>query len=720
MKAEPYLISTGDRLSPKEASRRNLSILVKTEKSSCFTLYRISVKNNDASPIAVDAAGISFSGFAPSAGDWRIFMDPGKCAWTGVKRLDYLDDDPRMMVIEEQETGLGKRYSDNSEPGRFHRSDLLTAVWDKTSGTAFLAGFLCQYQGGNKIDIRPVSGRNELRQIDAWQRIDTALDPGSDFRLDVLAAGEGNDPCVMLEAYGDQVSRYIGRRFDDPPVTGMMTWYGYRAAVTEEIVLRNAEIIRDVFTGYPQKTHTYMLLDHGWQFEAEWGSMNHNPGQFPHGIAWLADKIKQFGLKFGLWHTPFCVTEYVRDKAALTPLMAADKNGTPLEGKAAVWGSVDIKGRGRWRRLNFFDGAKPEVLKRWAAEMGLIRKWGADYCKLDFFNPLKGEETGKNISQGELLKNTWDALRRGFGWDGHLAPCSCETNLQLGYCDSVRIAADIGIAGTWPGAFEGYRYGHSTIAASWFKNRRFWVNDADSVQVGNGCSLGEARTRTTAAALSGGHLMTGDDLSRISADRLELIRRVLPMIPHAARPLDLFENPFPEGYPSLWCLDAEWPEGPRKTLAVFNLTRSTQRYLIHPEWLGVEDGTPFCALEWWQYRWLGRFSSSFEIEVPPEDTAVIHGMPLSAEPRIVSVSHHITGGYILSRQEFDSDSGRLHGSLRTKPGLNIVLLGYAPEQWVLDPHKAFHCAGSGLGSWQYELVTAGPDTEFSIFFRKKG
>ena len=193
-------------------------------------------------------------------------------------------------------------------------------VWDQKSGCAFFAGFLSQRKGENKIDIRTGADGVSISRIDAWQGINTEAAPGRTFVLDPLLTAEGKDPYIMLEKYGDEVSRHIRRRFDEPPVVGMMTWYGYRASITEEIVLKNAEIIRDVFGGYPQKMQIYMLLDHGWQYETEWGSMNHNTEQFTHGIPWLASKIKSLGLKFGLWHTPFCITQYAGNRKELEPL----------------------------------------------------------------------------------------------------------------------------------------------------------------------------------------------------------------------------------------------------------------------------------------------------------------------------------------------------------------------------------------------------------------
>ena len=48
----------------------------------------------------------------------------------------------------------------------------------------------------------------------------------------------------------------------------MMTWYGYRTAIDEELVLANAKIVGELFGGYPQKMQALMVCDHGWQQES--------------------------------------------------------------------------------------------------------------------------------------------------------------------------------------------------------------------------------------------------------------------------------------------------------------------------------------------------------------------------------------------------------------------------------------------------------------------
>ena len=101
--------------------------------------------------------------------------------------------------------------------------------------------------------------------------------------------------------------------------------------------------------------------------------------------------------------------------------------------------------------------------------------------------------------------------------------------------------------------------------------------------------------------------------------------------------------------------------------------------------------------------------------------AVVHARPARTTPGLVSVSHHITGSYIVEKAAFDRKSGKLNGVLATRPGLRVVLFGQTSPAWTLAPESAHHGAANDLGGWQHELVTSGQQTPFSVaFVRRSG
>jgi len=707
-----FAVVDGERIEASQLLGANgLHLSVTGRRYPGGQAWKATLRNRSDNPVLLQRAGAVFA--RPSSRrkrQWRVFLDQGGCGWCGVKRLEALDPDPRMQPVRAQLLGPAP-----DPPAAFHRSSLQTVAWDARSGDAVLVGFLRQRHGYNYADLLPNRACTDLRRIEAWQDIGVELQPGEAQELDVLAFAEGDDPYALLETFGKAVQRHIGRRFDQPPVVGMMTWYGYRTAIDESIILENAAIVGELFGGYEQPMQRVMLLDHGWQEDANWGHWQADPGRFPHGMAWLNRRLARHDLELGLWYTPFLLTDNAPGHEGLHPLLCLDEESRPCTGRANVWGQ--LPGHPVSRDIAYFDGALERVQQKWHCELARMKRWGCTYWKLDFFALQTSASRRPRLGTGELYHRTWSGFRAAASADGHLAPCSCGTNIQLGYNDSVRIGSDIGNSGQWPGAMDEYRYGLATIAALWYKHRRFWVNDADSIQIGKGCSLAEARVRATMVSLSGGHLMVSEDLRALDPARLEIIRRILPAQPRAARPLDLFENPFPEGYPALWSLTTPSPIGSRTALAVFNLADTTRTWLITPAMLGLPEGGDFLAMEWWGQRWLGRFSGAFELEVPPEDVAVIHALPARSTPQLLSTSHHITGSYIVAAASFDRKTGVLSGELVTKPGLRVVLFGQTSPRWRLASKATYHGAANALGGWQHEVVTTGTRTPFAIPFQ---
>lgn len=709
-----FFVEIGQKRLRQEKALRDAGLSLSVRKSIYHggSRFNISIRNLSKEEVLVEKVGLIIRiPRCRGKRQWRVFLDKGGCEWCGVKPLDALDYDPHTQTVHEQQIG-----EVDVVERTFHRSDLQTVIWDTGSREAILIGFLRQQYGPNKIDIIPNRRGTDIDRIEAWQELGFELSPGSAQPLDVLVIAEGQDPYLMLEQFGQAVNKHIGRSFDGPPCVGMMTWYGYRTAIDEQAVLDNAKIIGELFDGYPQKMQNIMLLDHGWQEDANWGYWHADRKRFPHGMQWLAKKLVKYGLELGLWFTPFCATENAPNYKDLSPLLVLGKDGNPVVLKCNVWGQ--LPGHPRSRDSVFFDGDKKPVQDKWKNELERMKKWGVTYWKLDFFVLTTSYMNMPKIGTGKLYAKTWRNFRKAVGKKGHLAPCSCPTNLQLGYNNSMRIGTDIGNAGTWPGTMDKYRYGLSTIAALWYKHRNLWVNDADSIQIAKGCSLAEARVRATTVALSGGHLMLSEDLRGVANERLDIIRRLIPPYPKAARPLDLFENPFPQGYPSLWSLSLHTGFGPITVLAVFNLTQKTRTFTIEPDMLGIKPGKEFLALEWWQYRWLGRFRGNFKIDVPPGDVAVIHAQPRRSVPWLMSVSHHITGGYIIEDVSFDRKTGQLTGKLLTKPGLPVVLFGQVPKGWQLG-RSNFHSTANSFRGWQSEIITTSKRTRFTISFEKK-
>ena len=708
-KVQPFVQIDSSRITgTRDLAANGWEFGVVSEEYFGATGYRLGIRNTADVSRVLDFAGVILSppAHVPSR-QWRVFLDHGHSGWCGVKRLDALGPDTYLQPVRERKPDGNLIV--------YHQSDMESALWDATTGTGVLVGFLRQRYGRNFIRVIPDGGATEIKRIEAVQQFGIEIGPGSEQPLDPLVLSFGNDPYALLESYATTVAKYQGLEFNGPPIVGMDTWYGYRTAINEQLILDNAKLIADLFGGYPQKMLIMMLLDNGWQQAANWGYWEPDKKRFPHGMKWLAEQLQKYGMSLGLWYTPFCITGNADNYRELLPLAALNPEGNPRGIKACAWGQ--LPGQPHCMPVIYLDGGQPLVQRTWHDTLEQMKGWGTTYWKLDFFVLETSAGNRSKLGEGKLYAETYKTFRSAVG-TGMLNPCSCDTNLQIGYCKSIRIATDIGNAGNWTGSMDSFRHSMGTIAALWYKHRKFWINDPDSVQIAKGCSLEEARVRATVGVMSGGNFMLSEDLRRVDGERLEIVRRLLPVYPHAARPLDLFQNPFPDGYPAIWFLSVPTGFGRRTVLAVFNLTPERRKYEITAKMLAIEDGREFLALEWWQYRWLGRFKDKFEIEVPTGDVAVIHAHPVEDVPAILSISHHYTGGYILEDVDFDRATGELRGALSTKPGLRMVLFGTHANGWSFATRETFHGMENSLGGWQSEIVTTNTRTPFAIQFQK--
>jgi alpha-galactosidase len=85
------------------------------------------------------------------------------------------------------------------------------------------------------------------------------------------------------------------------PVMGYNTWYQFRAGITEQNILNQANYL--VRTGLGAAGYNYVNLDDGWMASkrASTGTLTWNTKKFPHGIPWLATRLHSMGLKFGIY-----------------------------------------------------------------------------------------------------------------------------------------------------------------------------------------------------------------------------------------------------------------------------------------------------------------------------------------------------------------------------------------------------------------------------------
>jgi len=175
----------------------------------------------------------------------------------------------------------------------------------------------------------------------------------------------------------------------------------------------------------------------------------------------------------------------------------------------------------------------------------------------------------------------------------------------VGLVDTGRISADTGHS------FERTKNAASGIAARFYMQRNFFVNDPDAFNVTathlmeranekSSITLGAAEASIALSAVSGGMYEIGDDMLVLGSekDRLALVenRELLNMakVGRASTPLDLMTYEPEDGQPSIFLLRQDQRQA---ILTVFNWTNTVRSHTLKLVDLGLPAGHTFAATD---------------------------------------------------------------------------------------------------------------------------
>ncbi len=193
------------------------------------------------------------------------------------------------------------------------------------------------------------------------------LAPGERIDVGGAIAARADSFDALTQAVCKALRKTLPQTRMDAGLVSWNHWWRYEdAEVTEDVVLENARLARDMGVGL-------IVLDAGWfgdpQTEADWTKLRGdwdrvNTQRFPHGLAWLARQIHAMGMKFGLWVEPEGMGERSRLRRAHPEWEARRGDGLPQP--YLCLGA---------------QGAKAWLLEQLCA---LVEETQADYLKLDF------------------------------------------------------------------------------------------------------------------------------------------------------------------------------------------------------------------------------------------------------------------------------------------------------------------------------------------------
>ncbi len=422
----------------------------------------------------------------------------------------------------------------------------------------------------------------------------------------------------------------------DVPI-GWSSWYAFRDRVTEDDVHRIADAMRATLAPYGYR---YLQLDDGYQRSPigvpdHWTQSN---AKFPSGMAALAQYIIKRGLEPAIW----------------TNVSFQDQDWATTHAEYFVRDSSGKPAKGNWIGY-VMDGSNPATLRDIVLPVyAEFRRMGYTYFKVDALRHLRYEGynsnagffTERHLNRADVLRDFVRRIREEIGPANFLLACWGIRPELVGLVDAVRIGGD------------GFGFGGLAQYNSY--NNVVWRNDPDHVEL----SAPDAFAATTAASLTGSHLMLTDPPAVYGTPRVEAARRVAPVLftvpgqlydvdpsrssqlAHAhnelsgggSRPLDADQV----GSVHLYALDVNRPFENWTVLGRTGLSDPRIRFAD----LGLADSTDYLVFEFWTKQFRGRFRDTLPLgnlnSVYRAESLCIRERQV--HPQILATNRHITCG----------------------------------------------------------------------------
>jgi alpha-galactosidase len=226
------------------------------------------------------------------------------------------------------------------------------------------------------------------------------------------------------------------------------------------------------------------------------------------------------------------------------------------------------------------------------------RDWGCTYFKLDanFWGAIHGGRFhDSRATRVQAYRRGMQAVVRGAD-DGFILGCNHPIWASLGLIHGSRSSNDI--KRTWERVATTAR---QNLLRNW-QNGRLWWNDPDAVVLTGDLSEEAFRFHATAIYATGGMILSGDDLTKISTEKLDMLRKLQPPTGQAARFADdsLRVGTITLPDKEIVCL-FNWDDAPRKISFGFSRARR--------------------VTDFWSGENLGRHSAEFTIDQMPAHSA---------------------------------------------------------------------------------------------------
>ena len=500
------------------------------------------------------------------------------------------------------------------------------------------------------------------------------------------------DPLTGLEEYADAIGQWLEielwttRDGGRPVPNGWNSWTGSGSTgglgtnINETLMLEELEIMAREFAPFGID---YFQMDDGYQIvEGDWEPRE---DRFPSGIEAFSTAAEEAGLIPGIWTSAFL--------AGVDSTLATehpDWLSDPADNVSMGLFSPDSD-------LRALDLSNDEVIE-WLADTArrYSEDWRMGWLKLDFgyFAALFLPRANPSLTAMETYRRGIEAVGDALGDDVFYMAIGLM-GVNYGVCDTMRLTLDNGPLWeefdpfSYVGEGNNFKNGVRVASRRYFLNHRVWISHSDLLFFRTDrahpdppVTMEEATTLASFMGLSGGIVKFGEDLRTLTPEQINVWRRILPIYPVGARPMDLFTRHYPENYHlavdgTSAGFDASWD-----VIGLLNWGRNydfaatrgliadeERTYTIDlAEW-GLDGSADYLATEFWRESFEGIVSGELTYTVPAHGHAVIALRPVTGTPQLLGHNRHFTQGATdLVEERWDDTARTLTFSLDVDAG----------------------------------------------------
>jgi hypothetical protein len=502
---------------------------------------------------------------------------------------------------------------------------------------------------------------------------DVLLKPGQSLSSNRVMMFFARDLYAALDGYAGAVGAVNTARIRSI-VNGWCSWFYTLGDVSEDEVLLNAEFASKHLKQFGLE---YIQIDEGYQrWHGEWEGNE----RFPHGMKWLAERIKKYGFRPGLWISPYVISE-----------------PTEVFQKHPDWLVTHADGRvqriGNWENENS-EAARNENPKRYCLDIThpaaaqwlhhlfdtIAHRWGYEMIKIDFmaWSILAAERYhDPTVSSAGAYRRGVEIMRRAAGDSCHILECGPGA-ITVGLIDSMRIEADInyGFAdAAWKTYFQDPACSAAASAKRYYFHKRTWINDADHVCL-QLLTNNQSEAVATLIAMSGGNMISGDRLVELDPVKLEILSTITPSYGEAAFAVDLFDTDMP----SIFALKIKKPFAEWTVVAFFNadLRKGTEK-TCSLQRLHLASGKTYLAFDFWNKKFLGEVTDEVHAAIPPGSVTLLALHEKTGNPQVLSTDRHVFQGALeLESAEWMDERKTLTGVSTGPAGSSHNVFVYVP------------------------------------------